>query len=131
MQVHGEDDVFVVRPTYSSSGVGVSTVKGNDVLIREAVAHARKHARSRTSSVLVSRYVDNLLLFRGRKCHIRAYLLASVVRGTFRSYFWDHSEILAASKPFVFDNFEDKGIHDSHFSSTGGDYWFPADMINT
>eukprot|EP00048_Salpingoeca_helianthica_P024004 m.29021 g.29021 ORF g.29021 m.29021 type:complete len:450 (+) comp9127_c0_seq1:1946-3295(+) len=128
------EDVLIFRPSECYSGMGITTLRApspDDA--RRAVEHGRAEGfklTHRPSPVLISRYITNLALWRGRKFHMRVYFLVSVVRGTLRSYVWEQGKILAASKPYVHDHFDDAAIHDTHYRSTGGDFVFPKDLVS-
>lgn len=130
----GPDDVFIFRPVMLSAGVGISVRKAPTLkYIRDAVERAQsaddflKKRRIRTK-VLMSRYVADPLLWQGKKFHLRAYFLASVMRGEYRTYLWSEGKVLTAKKPYVNDSLDDKGIHDTHVLTTTGDPFFPGDI---
>ncbi len=77
--------------------------------------------------VIVSDLFTDLVLFRGRKFHIRAYMLVHNYGGL-TVKFAPFGKILTAAKPYVNAHYEDKDIHDTHFDSTDADYWFPEDF---
>lgn len=126
-------DILIFRPAECSSGVGITTlVHPTPTTVARAIEYGRDEAvklKHHISPVLVSRYVGDLALWYGRKFHLRAYFLVSVIRGRVRTHLWSRGDILAAAKPFVLDHFYDKDIHDTHFDSTGGDYAFPKDLV--
>jgi hypothetical protein len=125
--------VLIYRPAECGSGLGISTLKNPTAadMVR-ALEYGRAEAmklKHRASNVLVSRYIGDLALWHGRKFHMRAYYLVTIVRGVVRAYLWERGDILAAAKPFVLDDFANKDIHDTHFDSTGGDFAFPRDLV--
>jgi hypothetical protein len=127
------EDVFIFRPSECYSGMGITILRAPTAeQARAAVEYGRAEGKKlthRDGAVLVSRYISNLALWRGRKFHMRVYYLVSLIGGTFRSYVWDQGKILSAAKPHVLDHFDDKGVHDTHYKSTDGDPMFPADLI--
>lgn len=127
------DDVFIFRPVDVFGGVGITIMRGPG---KDDIARAVEHARVETRRVMpraqprviMSRYVADVLLWGGRKFHLRAYFLAVVARGVFRTHLWEMGNILTAAKPFVCDLYGDAGVHDTHLGSTDGDPLFPADL---
>lgn len=117
---------YIIRPS------GHLWSGGDDITIistwEEYEACKEKYDKiARKYRVIVSDLFMDLILFRGRKCHIRAYLLVHNYGGL-TVKFAPFAKILTAAKPYVNAHFEDKGIHDTHFDSTDDDYWFPADF---
>jgi len=81
-------------------------------------------------TVLVSDYIRNPLLFKGRKFHIRIFYIIVYENSTLKTYLFKDSYFMTAAKPFILDKFDDKDIHDSHFDTT--DDFYPYDTsLNT
>lgn len=129
----GDEDVFIFRPVDVFGGVGITIIRGpRSSDIARAVEHARRETLRvmprAQPRVIMSRYVADVLLWGGRKFHLRTYFAAVVARGVFRTHLWDEGNILTAAQPYVCDRYGDAGVHDTHLGSTDGDPLFPADL---
>lgn len=101
----------------------------------------------RDVNVIVSEYITSPLLFEDSKFHLRLYLLivplteretlpsdkrsrANFTNAVpFKCIIARHfGKILTAAKPYVFEDFENKDIHDSHPASTPKALYFPNDF---
>ena len=57
------------------------------------------------NNVVASPYITNLLLFRGRKFHLRMYYMISCINGIINTFFLDNGDIMTAKNNFNMDNF--------------------------
>ena len=89
---------------------------------------AAKRLIGKYDNVLISDYISNPLLFKGLKFHLRVYLVITYLNSIVKTHFFPDSYIWTAGKPFVLDKFNDKAIHDTHYSSTDDDYLFSTDF---
>lgn len=104
------DSVIIAKPVSGWGGKGIKIYKKDDRV--DLIS---------PSSYVFCEYVSDLLLFQGRKFHLRAYLFATTW-GTFRVY--PHYRIITAALPYVADNWTEEGVHDTHLKSTQADYFF-------
>ena len=84
----------------------------------------------RYDTVLISDYIQNPLLFKGRKFHIRIFYIIVYANSTVKTYLFKDSYFMTAAKPFILDKFHDKDIHDSHFDTTD-DFYLYDTSLNT
>jgi hypothetical protein len=118
-------ETLIVKP------VGDTACGGKDIFIvtDNAGLDRAQRALRRYPSAVACDYIDNPLLWEGRKFHLRMYLL--IVAGPVVSFsydFWGRGKVLTAAKPYTPGrNFGDKGIHDTHADSTPRNLWFPED----
>ena len=103
---------------------------GHDIIyvINPETLAAAKRLIGKYDNVLISNYILNPLLFKGRKFHLRVYLLITYINSVVKTHFFPDSYIWTAGKPFVLDKFNDKSIHDTHYKSTDDDYLFSSDF---
>lgn len=103
---------------------------GHDIIyvVNPETLAAAKRLIGKYDNVLISDYISNPLLFKGRKFHLRVYLLITYINSVVKTHFFQDSYIFTAEKPFELDKFYDKGIHDSHLKSTDDDYLFSSDF---
>ena len=70
------------------------------------------------NNVIASPYITDLLLFRGRKFHLRMYYIISCINGVINSFLLDNGKITAAKEKFDLNIPFTKEKHDSHLKST-------------
>jgi hypothetical protein len=129
--------VYILRPSHmlATSGIDILIVdspesweQARNFYTTKISAHSKYHKKHmQYYRVIVSEYIARPLLFEGRKFHLRLYGINLSTRGGF----WiarGHGKILTAAKPFALANFADKGIHDTHLSSTPRDLIYPEDF---
>lgn len=110
-------NIYIMKPIgKASSGAGV-TAFSNDKEYKEALAAIR----GKWKEAVVCRYIDNPLLFQGRKFHLRCYLFVSTT-GTW-SLFPD-AKIITAALPYERNDYTNPKIHDTHLKTTDKDYFF-------
>ncbi|MBA3904968.1 MAG: hypothetical protein C0522_15045, partial [Rhodocyclaceae bacterium] len=131
-------DVFIIKPVGSRAGCGAGiqivelTADGLAAGLDDAERRRRDVAAAYGNAVLC-RYVRAPMLWRGRKCHLRMYLL---VRGPplggasedCHLEFWRQGKILTALKPYACAAYDDAAVHDSHGDTTDRNLFFPADL---
>jgi hypothetical protein len=118
--------VYIVKPAGhgACAGVGV-TVVTNDRELEEA----RTTLSRRFKNIIISEYIQNPLLYEGRKCHIRMYILIN--SEPFSWSFWERGRIITANLPYKKGDWTNKDIHDTHVKSTSRDLYFPEDILPT
>ena len=129
-----QGNIYIARPVNhidpKTGKIKITAFAGRDIIYitnPDSLA-AAKRLLDRYDNVLISDYITNPLLFRGRKFHLRVYLLITYINSKVKTYFFPDSYIWTAAKPFVLDKFHDKGIHDTHYTSTDDDYLFSSDF---
>jgi hypothetical protein len=131
------NDIFIARPINilvekRERGVQGIGYGGKDIIIIHN-QQTLKQAQSllhKYDNVLISEYITKPLLFRGYKCHIRTYLLASIINNSFHSYMIDFGRIFTAKLPYNNADWNNSDIHDTHMKSTPTDWFFPKDFTN-
>jgi len=105
---------------------------GKDIVIIHdtKTLNQAKDLLQKYDNVLISDYITNPLLFRGHKCHIRTFLLASIIHGNFSTYMLDFGRIFISKLPYVQSDWNNPEIHDTHMKSTPEDLFFPLDFTN-
>lgn len=128
--------VAIVKPlghgAYAGAGVKVVI---NDQELKKAADEMKKY-----DGALVSEYIDNPMLFNGRKFHIRALLLVRIIKQKDQSQavsgtLWTRGTLITARLPYKHSDYDNPNIHDSHLKSTPNDLFFPEHLaekgINT
>lgn len=88
---------------------------------------ARGSARDRQPQVMASRYLTELALFGGRKCHIRAFVIAAcaVVDGILvrRAWMLRNFIIVCARELFAARDWHNPAIHDTHMNDAANIFY--------
>ena len=123
---------YILRPIHGLSGSGILYVhNANDLQKAFKYYNTHKDYRNKSYSlqeITVSRIITDLLLFKGRKFHLRMYYMVAILEGEISCFFLDYGEILTAKDPYNLNLPFKKAVHDTHQGSTDSDYFFPNDM---
>ena len=115
--------IFIVKPVGhgACAGVGVTVVTNDKELedIRKELCKKFKH-------IIISEYIQNPLLYEGRKFHIRMYIL---INSDATWSFWERGKAMTAKSPYKKGDWTNKLIHDSHGETTPKDIYFPEDIL--
>ena len=116
------EGIFIVRPCTRGaySGKGIEMVTN----LEEYKSTLRKLSKQ---EAIVSEYITNPLLFKGRKFHLRMYLYVSS-NDAEKFKLWEIGKILTAEQPYQTGNYHNKEIHDTHMGSTDANYFYPQDL---
>ena len=117
--------VYIVKPAGhgACAGVGV-TVVTNDRELEEA----RFVLSKRFKNIIISEYIQNPLLYEGKKCHVRMYIL---INSDKTWSFWEKGRVITANLDYKKGDWTNKDIHDTHVKSTSNDLYFPEDILPT
>jgi hypothetical protein len=119
-------EVLIVRPVgpMACCGRGISIVT-NDIELNQARSVVQPY-----QSAIASTYIQNPLLWNGRKFHIRMYLLIRAGSLTLPYHYelWTRGRILTALLPYQNKDWKNKKIHDTHGGTTPHNLWFPEDL---
>lgn len=80
------------------------------------------------STVMISRYITDPLLFDGYKFHLRVYLVAFAGPSERRLLMLDHGLIIPADSKYRAGEWADQAIHDTHAKYNESLKFFPDDM---
>lgn len=123
---------YILRPIYGFGGSGILYVHNpNDLQKALKYYNTHKDIRNKLYSleeITVSRIITDLLLFKGRKFHLRMYYIVAILEGEISFFLLDKGEIFTAAKPYDLDVPFSKSVHDSHYNSTDVDYFVPNDL---
>ena len=116
--------VYIVKPAGhgACAGVGV-TVVTNDKELEEA----RVILSRRFKNIIISEYIQNPLLYNGRKFHLRMFILIN--SEPFSWSFWNRGKAMTAKLSYKKGDWTNKLIHDSHGETTPKDIYFPEDIL--
>lgn len=117
------NEIVIVKPVGPGafSGAGITVVSNNEELRK---AKQLVNSNPKWTGIICT-YINNPLLFQGKKFHLRTYLMAT----SWNKFFtFPKSRILTAKKEYIKDNYNNKEIHDTHVGSTEKDFFFPNDF---
>lgn len=118
---HYTEGVYIAKPIgKASSGEGITVFSTEDELER-----AKEIIYSKWKQGIVCDYINNPLLFDGRKFHLRVYLFISTIG---LSSLFKEAKIITAGLPYKNEDYTNRDIHDTHLQSTNKDYFFTKDF---
>ncbi len=134
-----DSGVYIMRPSHvlAFAGRDITVISSAEEFTRACEFYKKKKqdfskgsSRLRDYRVVVSEYIKDPMLFRGRKFHIRAYIntVASHEGLIDCSISYQNGEILTAALPYVQSDWNNKLIHDTHGETTDDNYTFPRDF---
>jgi hypothetical protein len=132
--IYNPNEILIAKPInllkYLKNNIKVQSCGGDDILIINSNAKLTeaKNLLKKYDNILLSEYIQNPLLFKTRKFHLRIVFLATIVNNKFATYLLDTSTIILAKLPYKNADYHNKDIHDTHFKSTDADYFFPRDF---
>lgn len=124
---------YILRPKYGFGGSGILYVHNSDDL-QKALKYYDTHRDFRKhlylqKEITVSKIITDLLLFKGRKFHLRMYYMVAILEEEISCFLLDIGKILTAKDTYNLDVPFKKEVHDTHIDSTEADYFFPNDLI--
>jgi hypothetical protein len=110
-----ENKLYIARP--------ISGGLGNDIIIvnnQQTLENAKNLLIKQyyLHGISLTEYVTNPLLYIGRKMHLRAYMLFTIINNTFKSYLWEYARIFTAKNVYKNEDWTNKDIHDTHYDSS-------------
>ena len=122
---------YILRPINSLYGLNIKYIYNRKEL-NEAIQFyntTKNHIdKIYGNEVIASSYITDLLLFRGKKMHLRMYYMISCLDGVISFFLLDNGKILTASEPFDMEHPFTKKKHDTHVESTGADFTIKRDF---
>lgn len=100
---------------------------------RKTVKKSIKASANTTTYILTS-YIRNPLLYKGRKFQLRVFLILGYINNRKVAFVMDKSRIVTAGEKYTSDpnkfnsSSEGKAIHDTHFKTTDENAYFPMDF---
>ena len=122
---------YILRPIDSSGGNDIFYINNKTELEeKEKYYNTTKNYRGIVygNNVISSEYVENPLLFKNKKFHIRMYMLISVINNKFNCFLFDKGKIFTAQHVFDMKKPFAKDKHDTHLDTTDDDYLYPNDL---
>jgi hypothetical protein len=122
---------YILRPIDSFGGADIKYIN-NQTDLNNAITYYKTTKNYRGilygNNVIASPYITNLLLFHGRKFHLRMYYIVSCINRNISSFLLDDGKIVTAAEPFDMNEPFTKEKHDTHHKSTNADYFISKDF---
>lgn len=116
-----QEGVYIVKPIgRASSGEGITVVASASDLDK-----AHKKVYSKWKKGIVCQYINNPLLYEGKKFHLRVYLF---VTSTGYSSLFPEAKLITARLPYSKGDYSNKDIHDTHLERTEKNLFFSTDF---
>ena len=122
---------YILRPNYNFGGADIkyiSSQKELDSAIEYYKTHKNHKGDLYGNNVAASIYLSDLLLFRGKKMHLRMFYVVSCLNGIISSFLLDFGKIITAAEPFDMNHPFTIAKHDSHLKYTGADLTIKKDF---
>ena len=81
-----------------------------------------------SKQIIIQEYINNPLLFKNRKFHLRSYLMIKLFNNKLSFSYFKKAKILTAKDEYKNNDYLNHDIHDTHIGSTDADYYFPEDL---
>jgi hypothetical protein len=108
--------VYIARPIDSSCGIDIIKVYDQQTLSKtKQLLYNDKYI----NGISMTEYITNPMLYEGRKMHIRAYMLFSLINKEFKSYLFDTMKLFTAKDKYKNEDWNNEDIHDTHFKNSG------------
>jgi hypothetical protein len=108
--------VYIARPIDSSCGIDIIKVYDQQTLSKtKQLLYNDKYI----NGISMTEYITNPMLYEGRKMHIRAYMLFSLINKEFKSYLFDTMKLFTAKDKYKNEDWNNENIHDTHFKNSG------------
>jgi hypothetical protein len=122
-----KDSVYIIRPVGKSvgSGEGIEYVSNKKEF--EAVVNKYKSG-NKYKKIIASEYILPLLLYEKKKFHIRVHILFLNNKGKITWSTNLHGRILYAKNEFVYRDYHNLEIHDTHGKYVTHNIFFPEDL---
>jgi hypothetical protein len=120
------DQIVIARPVGvgTGGGNGISVITNSKELIDIKFSLSRKY-----KYIIASEYITHPLLIDNRKFHLRMYWIVYPDKNNnYNHCLYEVGKIITALHPYQTNDWHNKKIHDSHFSSTDKNRYFPYDM---
>ena len=123
---------YILRPVFGFGGRDIFYIhNAKDLEKAQQYYNTHKDFRDRLylqDEITVARIITDLLLFKGRKFHLRMYYIVAVLEGEISCFLLDTGKIITAKNPYNLEVPFRKEVHDTHLGSTDADYFYPKDL---
>jgi hypothetical protein len=113
-----DGDLWIWRPAAGFKGQGVYVIKTQARMEELYKAHKEqpKTERLRHPEVIITRYIEQPLLYNKRKTTFRIFALATIIGEERHAYMFDRGFMRLAEQEYKLDDFDNMKIHDAHLN---------------
>lgn len=115
---------YILRPVEGYAGSEIYVVKTKDDL-NKCMSKIRKVYKK---EVLISEYIQDLMLYDDRIFHLRVYFVVSVINKKYKTYMVDYILTARARHKYNKNRELNKNVYDSHLGKSSTDIIFPEDF---
>ncbi len=127
--VYDESKLFISRPTKNIKTKANATC-GKDIIIidsEEKLVESKKNLIL-YDNIVLTEYLKNPLLFQNRKFHFRCYMMYTIINNIHEYYMFDLFKIFTAKNNYIYSDFQNKNIHDTHYINRDYYFYYPKDF---
>ena len=124
---HGK--IWILKPVFGWSGKGIVVFKEYDEYVRYLDTDKKRNAQSPHKVLakklwVLAKYIDNPLLYKGKKFHLRVPFLYYDYEG----YVGKTFSIITAAADYKQGDYNNKDVHDTHVANAVKGILFPRDF---
>ena len=101
--INFKENMWILKP-------GCNSNRGHGIIVTKSMAEILAYMKEIQEPVIIQKYIENPLLFKGRKFDIRMYGLITWVQGALKLYFYEDGYLRTSSYQYDL-RFIDKEIH--------------------
>jgi len=125
-----KDTVFITRPV-NMLHTGCPASSGEGIIVydsKKTLEEAKKNLDI-YDIVVSSKYINNPLLFKNKKFHLRCHMFLTIINNKLSGHIFDTYKIMVAKESYVDNDYQNKRIHDTHHDGLNDeDYLFPLNF---
>ena len=137
LKLFKDNAIWIMKPVDGYAGEGIRIIEDRAQCtnylkeIRSSKTNAKSKSKNNKKSKsfknwVLQEYIDNPLLFKNKKFHIRAYFLYIAPN---QGYLLDIGKIFTAKNNYTKSNYQNQDIHDTHLKSTPNPLYFERDFV--
>lgn len=115
---------YILRPVQGWSGKELYVVKTKDQLTKYLDIIRKTYKKE----VLISEYIQDLMLYNQKIFHLRVYFVVSVINKKYKTYMVDYILTARAKEKYSKNKELNKNVYDSHLGKSSTDVIFPEDF---
>lgn len=141
-----KDGVYILKPVESRKGIGIYIIHNQQQLenkqkiysnvnrlfnINKAknedkqLYRALKIKYRKNNDVIISKFIENAMLFKKKRFHIRMYYMITILDNKVNTYLFKFGKLMTAEKDYNKNKMTNKPYYDTHLGTTDDDYIFP------
>jgi hypothetical protein len=127
-----KDTIYITRPVNikkinypANSGYGINVYDSEETL------EIAKKNMDEFDVVVSSKYINNPLLFKGIKFHLRCHIFITIINNKLSGHLSNNFLLFLAKEKYKKEDYQNKDIHDTHYNNySDKSFFFPKDFTN-